>query len=40
LEIYGINKKEWQPILFSYIDKSQLPQEVGGQDLLMEYEEI
>jgi hypothetical protein len=30
LQIYGTNKAIWQPILFKYIDKSELPPEVGG----------
>lgn len=32
LEVYGTNKNRWQPILLSYIDKSQLPFELGGTD--------
>lgn len=30
LEVYGTNKRKWEPILLSFVDRNQLPTQLGG----------
>jgi len=32
LSIFGSNKREWEPILLDFVEKDQLPPEIGGTD--------